>query len=508
VIAWDPIYPAAAISPWQSESKPVPTVGYNANWVNPHPASVFPVGSHPWEFIAPMDFAANWINAWSNTTSQGPAGQSWTKYSTTVTGEGDFVLQFLADNASWIYIDGELIGFQDQDWQHNSTGRYTIQLSGAGPHELSFIIWDGGGAAGGKFRLETVQSFQENNPGEDLPPPPSDTIAPVISGPGNITTEATGPSGAVVTFTATAVDDKDGSVPVLAVPASGSTFALGTMIVDLGAADAAGNQAFATFNVTVEDTTPPVLVTRPRDLVLEAAGLNGTTSMQWEASAVDAVAGAVPVNYDHSWYPAETYPIGTTTVNYYAQDGYANRSTGSFTITVRDTIAPVLTVPANLTLEATSAAGAVATFAATATDAVGVASLTSSAASGSTFALGTNTVTVIAKDAAGNTATGSFTITVQDTTKPVITSVTPSIASIWPPNKKMVPVTISVVATDAVSTPTAKILSVTTNQPDRYTQWQITPGSLTVNLLADRNGDESLAYKIFVNWIPTSRPCG
>jgi hypothetical protein len=121
---------------------------------------------------------------------------------------------------------------------------------------------------------------------------------------------------------------------------------------------------------------------------------------------------------------------------------------------------------------------------------VGVASLTYSAASGSTFALGTNTVTVIAKDAAGNTATGSFTITVQDTTKPVITSVTPSIASIWPPNKKMVPVTISVVATDAVSTPTAKILSVTTNQPDRYTQWQITPGSLTVNLLADRTGDD------------------
>ena len=347
VIAWDPIYPAAAISPWQAESKPVPTVGYNANWVNPHPASVFPVGTHPWEFIAPMDFAANWINAWSNITSQGPAGQSWTKYSTTVTGEGAFVLQFLADNASWIYIDGQLVGFQDQDWPHNSTGRYTIQLSGAGPHELCFIIWDGGGAAGGKFRLETTASFLENNPGEELPPPPppSDTTAPVISAPADITTEATGPAGAVVTYPVTAVDDVDGPVPVEAIPPSGSTFALGATTVGLGAADAAGNMAYAEFNVTVQDTTPPV-ITPPANVVAEATGATGASVSFTVPDAADLVSGNVAVGASPA--SGSTFALGATTVALSAADAAGNAAAASFSVTVQDTTAPVITPPANI----------------------------------------------------------------------------------------------------------------------------------------------------------------
>jgi len=64
-------------------------------------------------------------------------------------------------------------------------------------------------------------------------------------------------------------------------------------------------------------------------------------------------------------------------------------------------------------MEATSASGAVATYAnATAADAVGVTSLVSSPASGSTFPNGTTTVTATAKDAANNTGTANFTVTV------------------------------------------------------------------------------------------------
>jgi hypothetical protein len=96
-----------------------------------------------------------------------------------------------------------------------------------------------------------------------------------------------------------------------------------------------------------------------------------------------------------------------------AKDAAGNTTTGSFTITVQDTAAPALTVPTNIVAEATSASGTAVTYAAaTATDAVGVTSLTYSAASGSTFALGATAVTVTAKDAAGNTTTGSFTVTV------------------------------------------------------------------------------------------------
>lgn len=677
VIAWDPIFPAAPVNPDSAESKPIPTVGYNdPRWTNPHAATVFAKNSHPWETAgwvpSTFKFDAHWINAWSNLSSDGhgkSAGnsswlhwtgwgysytpyQSWTKYSTTVHGSGSYVLQFFADNASWIYVNGELVGFQDYNWVSNGSGRYTIQLNGNGPHELSFVIWDGGGLAGGKFRLETTQSFSTNNPGVPLPPPPpaSDTTAPVIAAPADITTEATGPDGAAVTFSATATDDKDGAVAVVAAPASGSTFPLGTTAVGLAASDAAGNTASAEFDVTVRDTTPPAIdiatnvgpveatgpegaavtfglpnatdlvdgtvtvsaapasgstfpigsssvtlaatdsrgnassrtfnvtvndttapvIDAPADLVAEATSAAGA-AVSYSASASDLVDGSVAV----SGSPASgsTFPLGATSVALSAADSRGNASSASFAVTVRDTIAPALNVPASQTLEATSAAGASATFAGSATDAVGVASLTyshasgatfslgstpvtvtardaagntssgtfsinvvdttaplltvpasqvleatsgagavatfaagatdlvgvtsltTSAASGATFPLGTTTVTVTAKDAAGNTATGSFTIEVRDTTAPVISSLSNSAPTLWPPNHKMVAVTVSPLVSDAVGVTSLKIVRVTSSEPDNglgdgdTANDIVITGNLTVQLRAERSGN-------------------
>ena len=62
-------------------------------------------------------------------------------------------------------------------------------------------------------------------------------------------------------------------------------------------------------------------------------------------------------------------------------------------------------------------------------------------------------------------STGSFTITVQDTTAPAIASVTPSTATLWPPNHQMVAITVNAVATDAVGVTSLKIISVTSSEP-------------------------------------------
>ena len=79
-----------------------------------------------------------------------------------------------------------------------------------------------------------------------------------------------------------------------------------------------------------------------------------------------------------------------------------------------DATAPVLTLPADLTADATSASGAPVSFTATATDDVdGAVAATCDPVSGSTFAVGTTTVTCSAKDAAGNAAQGTFTVTVK-----------------------------------------------------------------------------------------------
>lgn len=84
--------------------------------------------------------------------------------------------------------------------------------------------------------------------------------------------------------------------------------------------------------------------------------------------------------------------------------------------------APTITVPANITVEATNAAGDVVNFTATATDSVdGALTPAVTPASGSTFPLGTNIVTVTTTNSGGLSATNTFLVIVQDTTPPVIT---------------------------------------------------------------------------------------
>jgi hypothetical protein len=91
-------------------------------------------------------------------------------------------------------------------------------------------------------------------------------------------------------------------------------------------------------------------------------------------------------------------------------------------VKVRDTTALTLVAPTDLTVEATSAEGAVVSFqAATATDLVTASPVISLApASGAQLPLGTTTITVTATDAAENTATEMFRVTVGDTTAPKI----------------------------------------------------------------------------------------
>ncbi len=86
--------------------------------------------------------------------------------------------------------------------------------------------------------------------------------------------------------------------------------------------------------------------------------------------------------------------------------------------TVGDTEPPTVTVPANMSVEATSSAGANVTYVASATDNQGQASVACSHPSGSNFPLGTTTVTCTATDSSSNTAQAAFTVTVRDRTAP------------------------------------------------------------------------------------------
>ena len=240
--------------------------------------------------------------------------------------------------------------------------------------------------------------------------PPANT-APSLDLPGNITEEATSAAGAVVNYTASAIDAEDNPDPTpTCLPASGATFPLGTTTVNCSVTDSGGLSASGSFTVTVRDTTAPAL-SLPGNIVAEATSAAGA-SVSYTASATDLVDGPVAINC--SPVSGSTFALGTTLVNCSATDSAGNTASASFSVTVRDTTPPQLTLPSNMTVSATSAAGAVVIFNASASDLVdGSVAVTCTPASGSIFAPGTTTVNCSATDAAGNTASGSFTVSVK-----------------------------------------------------------------------------------------------
>ena len=237
-----------------------------------------------------------------------------------------------------------------------------------------------------------------------------DTTAPAIIAPASVTAEATGPGGAVVNFTTSATDVVSGTSATSNYPVSGSIFPLGATTVTTRATDVAGNQASRTFTVTVADTTPPVIPALP-NLTAEATGPGGA-AVNFTIPATDLV-DAAPVT-SSSPSSGSMFNLGDTIVTATAVDVSGNYSNRTFTVTVRDTTPPEITVPANLTVETTESNGAQVSFSTSATDLVsGSRPTLDTPASGSLFALGTTTVTTTSLDATGNAASKTFTVKVQ-----------------------------------------------------------------------------------------------
>lgn len=236
-----------------------------------------------------------------------------------------------------------------------------------------------------------------------------DTTAPRLALPGGKSAEATSAAGAVVTYTVSADDAVDGTVPATCVPASGTTFALGTRTVTCSATDEAGNTASDSFPVVVADSIAPVLTVG--NVTAEATSSAGA-AVSYVATAGDTVDGATAVSCTIP--SGSTFKLGDTFVTCNTADRAGNAASSGFTVTVQDTTAPRLAKPADLSLTATSAAGAVASYAAAAADAVdGTVAATCTPPSGSTFALGTTQVSCSAKDAHGNTGSSQvFNVTV------------------------------------------------------------------------------------------------
>jgi hypothetical protein len=185
-------------------------------------------------------------------------------------------------------------------------------------------------------------------------------------------------------------------------------FGLGTTTVGCTATDAHGHRAAGTFLVKVRDTTAPTIAGVPADRTLQATGPAGAATGWTAPTAADLVDGTVAVTCDHA---PGTFPLGSTLVTCTTTDAAGNRASAGFTVTVVDTTAPVLALPAPIVLTG-GLDGTVVTYTATAADLVdGNRPVACSTPSGATV-LGPTTVTCTAADTRGNTATGTFTISV------------------------------------------------------------------------------------------------
>src|SRR5207245_1908764 len=93
------------------------------------------------------------------------------------------------------------------------------------------------------------------------------------------------------------------------------------------------------------DNTAPV-VSVPTDMIVEAIG-SGGSAVTFNVTADDPNGVAGPVTCEPS--SGATFPIGATTVTCSSTDAHDNTGSGTFSITVRDTTPPVVSVPAPMT---------------------------------------------------------------------------------------------------------------------------------------------------------------
>ncbi|MFN4081829.1 MAG: HYR domain-containing protein, partial [Saprospiraceae bacterium] len=230
----------------------------------------------------------------------------------------------------------------------------------------------------------------------------------------------------VVTFPAPTANDNCPGLQVTRTDASGlnsgDAFPVGVTTISFEAADACGLTAACSFSVTVVDDAPPV-ITCPQDISVSTAPNQCGAIVTFNVQAENACPNNnSPISIVSSPPSGSFFGKGVNYVLATATDANQNSSTCSFAIVVTDNQPPTLTCP-NLTVS--TAPGLCNTVVqynvGVADNCPGPLPFTAMPPSGSVFDKGQSVVNVSATDAAGNTATCSFTVNVLDQEPPVIT---------------------------------------------------------------------------------------
>ncbi|MCK5840361.1 MAG: HYR domain-containing protein, partial [Bacteroidales bacterium] len=130
-----------------------------------------------------------------------------------------------------------------------------------------------------------------------------------------------------------------------------SLYPVGVTTVWWYAVDMSGNMDSCSMNVIVSDSTPPIIIC-PDDIIWYTGPDSCEAYVPVPLPEVfDNCAVEAAVN-DYNWTTnaSDVYPLGTTAVWWYVLDYYGNGDSCMMTITVLDTIPPVITCPPDTTI--------------------------------------------------------------------------------------------------------------------------------------------------------------
>jgi hypothetical protein len=288
------------------------------------------------------------------------------------------------------------------------------------------IAQTGGLASGSVFPVGTttntftVTDFSNNTASCSFDVIVIDAQSPAISCPADISLIATSAAGAVVTYAApTGTDNCAGATTIMTAGlASGSTFPIGITTVTYQVTDAANQVSTCSFTVHVTGL-PPQIVCPTNITVNNTAGQCGT-NVVFAATETTGIPAST-ISYSH--ISGDFYPVGTTTVTATAVNPVGTSSC-TFDIVVLDNENPTLTLPSDIVVNNDAGqCGAVVNYAVSHDDNCAGESIAQSngLTGGSFFPIGTTTNAFTVTDAAGNSVSGSFTVTVLDATNPEVT---------------------------------------------------------------------------------------
>ncbi len=188
--------------------------------------------------------------------------------------------------------------------------------------------------------------------------------------------------------------------------------------VTLTATDGDGNTSTCVAVVTVLDTISPIANCKADTLYLNASGTASLTASMINDGSSDNCTFTMSVS--QSTFTCSDMGVGSATLT--VTDASGNTSTCTSSITVMDTLAPMMScTPVTIYLDAMGMATLTASQVdGGSTDNCGIATMSVSRSSFTCADMGTTTVTLTGTDASGNTSTCTTTVTILDTLAPVV----------------------------------------------------------------------------------------